>query len=58
MEKKHESKPVKIEISGSLAEDVCTVVTALACLLVAILSALVEIIQEFKDVMIRRFRRW
>jgi hypothetical protein len=58
MEQKHESKPVKIEISGSLAEDVCTVVKALACLLVAILSALVEIIQELKKVMIRHFKRW
>jgi len=56
--KRKDTKPVKIEISGSIAEDICAVVTALACLAVAVLSALIEIIQEVKDVLKRRLRRY
>jgi len=56
--RKRPVKPVRIEISGSIVEDVSTVVKAGACLLVAILSALVEVIEELKNVMVRRVRRW
>lgn len=53
----HSKPPLKVEVSGSLLDDVSAITSALASFAVALLSSLSRIVEEATEMVIRFLRR-